>query len=108
MFLFSEEESEIGGEFRVTNQEYVTAYGNNDSPEFKAKALEMEETVGSLGMQPFHDKPITIDLFFPQLSDSYLNSDIGDSFISATVEQISSGSVRIKFKCKFKKEKLEK
>ena len=43
-----------------------------------------------------------------QLADSYANSEVGDAFLSATVEQITSGSIRIKFKCKFKKEKLER
>ena len=38
---------EIGGEFRVTNQEYETAYANSESPEFKAKALEMEGIVSA-------------------------------------------------------------
>ena len=46
--------------------------------------------------------------FFLQLTDSYINSDVGDSFISVAVQQITAGSLNIKFKCRFKKEKLEK
>ena len=33
------------GEFRITNEEYETAYANKESDEFKAKALEMENKV---------------------------------------------------------------
>lgn len=101
------EETEVSGEFRVTNQEYKAAYADTDSEEFKAKALEMEEVVSQGHQHPDHFQRSVNVFFFFQLNDSYKNSDVGDSFISAIVEQITAGSVRIKFKCKFKKKELE-